>query len=162
MEASRGPRGGKSPLDLIVGIEVGVIGALVMLAWFAAASPIIGDPWWLIPNLFASHFYADHQVRGGAGMVTLVGSALHVILSGLVGAINGLSTPGGRLFGLGVAVLWYGFCYFFLWKRYAPLLLAHGSQPLLMIGWFLFGSALGWHPWFVAHAATEQRTVPVS
>jgi hypothetical protein len=162
MDARTGRWGGKGRLDLIVGIEVGVIGSLVMLAWFALISPIIGDPWWLIPNLFASHFYADHQVRGGLGVVTLVGSAVHILSSGLIGAINGLATPGGRLFGLGMAIVWYGVCYFFLWKRYAPLVLAYGSQPLLITGWFLLGSTLGWHPWFVTNSVTEQRPNPVS
>jgi len=166
MDSSATQASRKSLLDLLVGIEVGVIGGLITLAWFALFSPVIGDPWWLIPNLFASHFYSEHQVRAGAGVVTLVGSAIHLILSGLVGAINGVLTPGGRLFGLGIAILWYGICYFFLWKKWAPLLLVYGSQPVLMAGWFLFGSTLGWHPWFVAQVSTEvaaeQPTDPVS
>jgi hypothetical protein len=158
MEQSAALRRGKSALDLIVGLEVGVIGAFVTAAWFALISPIIGDPWWLIPNLFASHFYNDVQVRTGAGIVTLVGSAVHVIISGIVGVINGILTPGGRLFGLGVAIIWYALCYFFLWKKWAPLLLVQGSQPVLMTGWFLFGSTLGWHSWFVEQA-TSMATV---
>src|SRR5688500_13354169 len=113
MEERAAPRRGKSLLDVIVGLEVGVIGALVTVAWFALISPIIGTPWWLIPNLFASHFYNDIQVRTGAGVVTLVGSAVHVIMSGTIGVINGIFTPGGRLFGLGVAIVWYALCYFF-------------------------------------------------
>jgi hypothetical protein len=161
MDANMGRGGGKSLLDLLIGIEVGVIAASVTLAWFVLLSPIIGDPWWLIPNLFASHFYSDHQVRAGAGIVTLVGVAAHVIMSGLIGAINGVFTPGGRLFGLGIAIVWYGLCYFFLWKKWAPLLLVYGSQPILMTGWFLFGSTLGWHPWFVAQAlGTQVSTEP--
>jgi hypothetical protein len=165
MEESAARRHGKSLLDVIVGLEVGVIGALVTLAWFALISPIIGDPWWLIPNLFASHFYNDFQVRAGAGVVTLVGSAVHVIMSGMVGVINGIFTPGGRLFGLGVAIVWYLLCYFFLLKKWAPLLLIYGSQPVLMTGWFLFGSMLGWHSWFVGQAtstATVRPSHPVS
>jgi len=156
-------RPGKSMLDLVVGIEVGVIAALLTLGWFALFSPIIGDPWWMIPNLLASHFYSDNQVRSGAGIVTLVGSAVHTILFGLIGAVNGVFSPGGRLFGLGLAIVWYGLCYFFLWKKWAPLLLVHGSQPILMTGWFLLGSTLGWHPWFVAQAVlTETSTDPAS
>src|SRR5262245_2989674 len=114
MEENAAPRRGKSALDVIVGLEVGVIGALVTFAWFALISPIIGHPWWLIPNLFASHFYTDPQIRTGAGVITLVGAAVHVIMSGIVGVINGILTPGGRLFGLGVAIAWYALCYFFL------------------------------------------------
>jgi hypothetical protein len=152
MEAGAWRGSGGSLLNLVVGIEVGVIAALVTLAWFALISPIIRDPWWLIPNLFASKFYTDSQLRAGAGVVTLVGGAVHTILSGIVGAINGVFTPGGRLFGLAVAITWYLLCYFFLWKKWAPLLPIYGSPPVLMTGWFLLGSTLGWHPWFVAHA----------
>ncbi len=165
MEERAAPRRGKSLLDVIVGLEVGVIGALVTVAWFALISPIIGTPWWLIPNLFASHFYNDIQVRTGAGVVTLVGSAVHVIMSGMIGVINGIFTPGGRLFGLGVAIVWYALCYFFLWKKWAPLLLVYGSQPVLITGWFLLGSTLGWHSWFVEQvmpAATERPSPPAS
>jgi hypothetical protein len=142
-------------LDILVGIQVGTIGGLVSCAWFALSSPLIGDPWWLIPNLFASNFYSDYYVRAGAGVVTLVGTALHLLLAGVVGIVNGLLTPGGRLFGLGVALAWYALCYFFLWKRWAPLLPIQGSQPILMTGWFLIGSTLGWHPWFRERAKLE-------
>jgi hypothetical protein len=165
MDAIRARRGGKSLLDLIVGVEVGVIAALITLAWFSLISPILGHPWWLIPNLFASHFYSDQQVRAGVGIVTLVGSAVHIIMSGVVGIVNGVFTPGGRLFGLGVAIVWYALCYFFLWKKWAPLVLVYGSQPVLMTGWFLLGSVLGWHPWFVeqsSHPATALPPDPAS
>ena len=160
MDGNPTKRSGKDLLDVIVGVEVGVIAALVTLAWFALISPVIGNPWWLIPNLFASHFYTEQQVRAGAGVVTLVGSAVHVILSGIVGVINGVFTPGGRLFGLGVAIVWYVLCYFFLWKKWAPLVLVYGSQPVLMTGWFLFGSTLGWHSWFVEQASATAKEPP--
>jgi hypothetical protein len=157
MDANATRRSGKSVLDVIVGVEVGVIAALVTFAWFAIISPIIGHPWWLVPNLFASHFYTGQQVRAGAGVVTLVGTAVHVIFSGLVGVVNGIFTPGGRLFGLGVAIVWYVLCYFVLWKKWAPLVASYGSQPLLMTGWFLFGSTLGWHSWFVEQASRTPK-----
>src|SRR5688500_18747015 len=98
MDGATARRARKSWLDVLVGIEVGVLAALLTLVWFALLSPIIGDPWWLIPNLLASHFYSDQQVRSGAGVITLVGGAFHTILFGLVGAINGIFSPGGRLF----------------------------------------------------------------
>lgn len=157
MDAAAGRTGGKSWLDVWVGIEVGVLGALLMLIWFAVISPIIGQPWWLIPNLFASQLYSDYQMRSGAGAVTWVGSALHIIASGVVGAINGVLTPGGRLFCLGVAIFWYLLCYLYLWKRIAPLLPLYAPQPILIAAWFLFGSTLGWHPWFAARAKSTSE-----
>ena len=157
MDAGAAERGGKTFIDLLAGIEVGVLGALFSLLFFVLISPVLGDPWWLIPNLFASHFYSEYHVRSGAGALTAVGGAIYILTSGMVGALNGLLTPGGRLFGLGVALVWYLFCHLFLWKRIAPLVPVYGWQPVLVIGWFLFGSTLGWHPWFVAHAIGRRQ-----
>jgi hypothetical protein len=70
---------------------------------------------------------------------------MHLFTSGLVGVINGVVTPGGRLSGIGMAGLWYLFCFLFLWKRIAPLMLAQSVQPILWTGYFVFGSTLGWH-----------------
>lgn len=144
MDAEAQSPSGKSVLDIVVGVEAGVLGGLLMLVWLALISPILGEPWWLYPNLFASTLYGE-SYRYGSGMITLVGSALHLLLCGTIGAVNGVITPGGRLFGIGIAAAWYLFCYLFLWKRMAPMLLTHGSQPVLMIGYFLLGSALGQH-----------------
>jgi hypothetical protein len=140
----------KKWFDVLAGLEIGILGGLVMLAWFALSSPLIGQPWWTVPNLFASSMYTSRAVRFGPGTVTLFGAAVHLCLAGLVGAVAGIVTPGGRLFGLGLAVVWYLVCYMFLWKRIAPLLLLQASQPLMIAGYLLYGSALGWHP-HIAH-----------
>ncbi|MGH9632345.1 MAG: hypothetical protein ACRD7E_28910 [Bryobacteraceae bacterium] len=139
----------KKALAALAGVEIGVIGGAVMLLWFAAACPVIGEPWWLIPNLLASNFYSLRTVFEGPGMATLSGAALQLSAAGLIGAIhglfmNGVLTPGGRLFGLAVALAWYLLCYLSLWKRVTPAVLAYGPQPLIAIGYFLYGSALGW------------------
>ena len=48
--------------------------------------------------------------------MTIVGAALQIVMSGLVGCLSGLATPGGRLSGLGAALAWYFFCILFLWE----------------------------------------------
>lgn len=135
----------KKALDVLVGIELGVLGGLLMLACFALSAPLIGESWWTILNLFASAHYSSLAVRYGPGIVTLSGCAIQLTLAGLVGGLDGFLTRGGRLFGLGVAFLWYFLSYEWLWSRYAPLLMLYAPQPLLMIGFFIYGSALGWH-----------------
>ena len=139
----------KSVWDLLMGLQLGVIGGVVMLAWFALISPVLGHPWWLIPNLFASHFYNAREVHFGPGIVTIVGAAMQIVSAGTVGLISGLITPGGRLSGIGTAVVWYVFCILFLWKRIAPLLLLPALQPVLWVGYFLLGSALGWRRYLI-------------
>lgn len=116
-----------------------------MLAWFALIPPLMGEPWWFVPNLFASAICGERSVLAGPGLPTWAGSAVQLVSAGLVGALNGVLTPGGRLFGLGVAAAWYLACYFLLWKRLSPAVLWYGPQPVLIAGYFLYGSVLGWH-----------------
>jgi hypothetical protein len=153
MDAAEGRNEGKSVWDILFGLQLGVIGGIIMLAWFALVCPLVGKPWWLIPNLFGSHFYNSREVYLGPGIVTVVGAALQIVMSGLVGCLSGLATPGGRLSGLGAALAWYFFCILFLWKRIAPLMLTSAIQPILWTGYFLYGSALGWH----RHLVRERR-----
>jgi hypothetical protein len=135
----------KKALDILAGIEIGVIGGIIMLLWLALCAPLVGQPWWSIVNLLASHSYSARVVRGGPGMVTLSGIALQIAAAGVVGAITGFLTSGGRLFGLAVTLVWYTLCYTFFWKRYAPLVLIDAPQPLMAVAFFLYGSVLGWH-----------------
>jgi hypothetical protein len=136
---------GKSLWDVLVGLQLGVIGGVLMLAWFALISPVIGYPWWLILNASASYFYNSRDVQQGASVVTVVGIAVQIVTSGIVGCLSGLATPGTRLWGIGAAAGWYVLCLLFLWKRMAPQLLLPGIQPILWAGYFVFGSTLGWH-----------------
>jgi hypothetical protein len=131
-------------LDILVGIQAGVLGGLAMLACFALVSPLLGHPWWLIPNLLATHAYTRAMFQ--PGMATLVGGACLLLGAGIVGAVNGILTPGGRLFGLGMAAAAYLACYLLIWKRLAPLMLVHAPQPVVVAGFFVYGSVLGCHP----------------
>ena len=79
---------GKSVWDMLFGLQLGVIGGIIMLAWFALICPLVGKPWWLIPNLFASHFYNSREVYLGPGIVTVVGVALQIVMSGVVGCFE--------------------------------------------------------------------------
>jgi hypothetical protein len=136
----------KTGLDILVGIEAGVLGGLLMLLWFALITPLTGQPWWLIPNLIASKVYGQRADLLGPGMPTVFGAALQVVTAGLVG--------GNRLFGLFVACGWYLLCYLFIWKRVSPGLIPHAPAPVLMAGYFIYGSVLGWHPHLVRYSRT--------
>jgi hypothetical protein len=131
-------------LDILAGIETGILGGLAMLLCFAVLSPLLGHGWWLIPNLLASRTWSRALLS--PGMATVVGVATLLLSAGVVGAVNGVLHRGGRLFGLGVAAAWYLFCYLFFWKRVAPLMLVHAPQPVVVAGFFVYGSILGWHP----------------
>jgi hypothetical protein len=132
-------------LDILAGIETGVLGGVAMLLCFTLLSPLLGHGWWLIPNLLASRTYS--RVLLHPGTATVVGAAILLLGAGLVGAVNGVLHRGGRLFGLAVAAVWYLFCYLFMWKRLSPLMLVLAPQPVVIAGFFVYGSILGWHPY---------------
>ena len=152
----------KKALDILAGIEIGVIGGVVMLLWLAVSAPLTGNSWWSMLNLFASHSYGVRLVREGPGMATVSGIAIQLAAAGAVGAVTGFLAPSGRLFGLAVTVIWYALCYGFFWKRYAPLVPVYGSQPLLAIAFFLYGSVLGWHPDFAARLYIRSEDRPAT
>src|SRR4051812_16400576 len=150
MNAGRGETGRKAVPDILAGIETGIVGGLVMLVWFALSMPLVAQPWWLVPNILASRLTVYHAPLLSPGIVTIVGAAVQLAFAGFGGIVNGILTPGGRLFGLGVAACWYALGYVFVWKRAAPALLIHAPQPIIAIGYFLYGSVLGWHPHLLA------------
>jgi hypothetical protein len=158
MDADRRKPAGKSFLDVVVGLEAGVLGGLGMLVWFALVMPLLGQPWYLMPNLFAARFYADRNVLLSPGLATFTGAAWLILSGGIVGIVNGLLTPGGRLFGLAVAGSWYVFSYLFVWKRLAPLLLVYVPQPVLIVGFLVYGSVIGWHPQLLTHVRRSSLT----
>lgn len=151
MEVHRRTAAGKSFLDVLVGVEAGVLGGLAMLVCFIVAMPLLGQPWYFVPKLFGDSFIAHGQEVFTPGLPTLSGAASIILSAGIVGSINGLLTPGGRWFSLIVAAVWYVVSYLFLWKKLAPLVLFHAPQPVLIMGFFVFGSVIGWQQWLVAH-----------
>jgi hypothetical protein len=151
MDVDRRKPAGKSFLDIVVGLEAGVLGGLAMLFWFAAVTPLLGQPWYLILNLVGARFYAHRFALVAPGIATWSGAAWIILSAGIVGSVYGLLTPGGRLFGLLVAVCWYAISYFFVWKNLAPLVLLYAPQAVVMSGFLVYGSVIGWHPWLLAH-----------
>jgi hypothetical protein len=131
-------------LNALAGLELGVLGGVLMLVWYALISPVFAQPWWTVLNLLASKYFALRVVRSDAGLATVTGAAMHIVMAGIVGALAGILTPATRLWALGVALLWYLAAYFLLWKHAAPLLVDYSPQPILAFGYFLYGSVLGY------------------
>jgi len=132
-------------LDALAGFELGVLGGLLMLGWCMLIVPLIGQPWWTIPNLLASKYFNASDLGSGPGFPTLAGGAFQLVTAALVGAFAGFLVPIGRLSGIAVAISWYVASYLYLWRRIAPLASAYSPQVVLMIGFFIFGSTLGYH-----------------
>ena len=140
-------------LELLAGLETGIIGGLVMLAWFLLHSILRNEYWWAVPNLLATTFYGDRALRLGPGRATLSGAALHLATSGVLGAIFALVVSSWRqtyarvaLLGLLAGLSWYYLSYGWLWKKLNPLIPAYGTVPPLLAAHLLFGLCLSLYP----------------
>jgi hypothetical protein len=130
------------------GLDTGLVGAVALLAWFAAGSHFGGGLWFSRFNLAAAPFYGDLVFTSGAGWHTVVGAAHLLLIYSLLGAAYGL-LPASRegwlnlMTALGFAGLIHLCADAWLWKRlhpfahpyYAPLAVAPGH---LIYGFFLW------------------------
>jgi hypothetical protein len=135
---------------LLNGIEAGVLGGLAMLALLVSASVWRGDPWWMPSNLLGTTFYGARALSIGPGRATLSGCALHVFITGLIGAFFGLLCGRIRrrhrlvLLGTLAGLIWHGLADAMLWPRINPLVSLYSVQPATLLSHALFGACLGY------------------
>ena len=135
---------------LLNGIEAGVIGGLGMLALLVSGSLWRGDPWWTPSNLLGTTFYGARTLSIGPSRATLAGCALHIFITGVIGAVFGLLC--GRiqrrkrlvLLGTLAGLIWHGFADAMLWPRINPLVSLYSPQPVTLFSHALFGACLGY------------------
>ncbi len=140
----------KLVIRVLAGLQVGVTGGLLMLLWFAMHSMILGQRWYAVPNLLGSTFFCDHAFRAGAGWVTASGFALHVIASGCVGVLFGLTAPASAaisglrtfLLGLLAGMLWYYVLFELFWKFVNPWVLLYSSHRTMVVAHLIYGAWL--------------------
>jgi len=135
---------------LLNGIEAGVLGGLAMLALLVSGSLWRGGPWWGPSNLLVTTFYVARALSIGPGRATLAGCALHIFITGLIGAAFGLVC--GRiqrrhrlvLLGTLAGLISHGLVDALLWPRINPLVPLYSAQPVTLLSHALFGACLGY------------------
>jgi hypothetical protein len=139
-------------LKLLAGLQVGIMGGLVMLGWFALNSIAHSQRWFAVPNLLGSTFYGDLAFRSGFGKVSLSGGAIHLCATGAVGILFGLFAPQGQsgfrilLLGVAVSLVWYYLMFGAFWKVVNPLVPLYCSDRSMLVGHALYGLWLGRWP----------------
>ncbi|MBI4877799.1 MAG: hypothetical protein HY822_24470 [Acidobacteria bacterium] len=168
MEPHRSDPLRRKGLHLLSGIQAGVMGALAMLVWFAAASLWRQDPWWAFPNLMASGVYGDAVFRLGFGPASWAGMALLVLFAGCWGALIGIAAPESAspfrflLIALAAGLAWYYATVTPGVNRWAPLVPLYLSKPVLCVGHLIYGLFLAAERRHFRRilAATAAATVP--
>jgi hypothetical protein len=138
---------------LLAGLEAGVAGGAVMLAWIALTSVLVDhqSPW-SVPNLLASLFYGPSAVRNGFHWQTPSGLALHFFTAAVLGVFCALVVRDRRsrlrsgLVGIVAALVWYHVSNTLLWNRVGALSGLYSSKTTLLTGHLLYGAFLSSYP----------------
>ena len=135
----------------LAGLEAGVVGALVLIAWLMIASLFTGRSVWLTPNLFATTFfgggvYRNHFVRG-----SWTGVAAIPAVYGFLGLVWGCiwrekRIPGLTLLGALTGIAVYFLLFDLLLQHINPLIGVYSPVRPLQIGHLLWGMLLARSP----------------
>lgn len=137
---------------LLAGLETGMLGGLLSLAWYVVSSLFEGQWAWIIPSRLGAIVLGEAAIRKSFPALALSGAAFHLALAGALGAFFGIAIgvraqfPRVLLFGLLFALGCYYAAYFAVW-RLGPAL-AHSliSDRSVLVASLLFGAHLGRYP----------------
>ena len=134
---------------VLAGIQAGVAGALILLAYLAVDSAWHRRSIWTIPNLLASTFYGESAYRQSFGIRTSAGLALLFVIYGLLGALFGLVirdhgtllrvTLLGLVFGTG----WFFLSFDWMWTHVNPMVPLYSPDRAMLVGHLLYGGVMG-------------------
>jgi len=133
----------------LAGLHRGVLGGLVMVGWFLLVSSLLRQPTWTVPNLLATLINQDALLRRGFGWTSLVGVALTVFVTGLIGAAFGLLTGTVRsrlrllLLGILAGLVTYWITGALVFRRLGAVAWIYASPRTLLVAHLLFGAVLG-------------------
>jgi len=138
--------------SLLAGMQAGMVGVLLMLAWLGVSAAWQQRSFWTAENLMASAFYGTRSIHSGFAGRTLPGLALYLVLYSLLGALLGVllrdRVPRTRtlLVAIFFSMVWYYASFHWMWERVMPLVaLLHAERPTA-IGHLIYGLWLGRFP----------------
>jgi hypothetical protein len=146
---SSGNRGASRWPGALAGLEAGILGALVLLAYLMFDSAWRRQSVWSIPNLLATTFYGS-AIRSGFGSQTWSGLALLIVMYGMIGALFSLLTSDHltrsriTLLGLLLGITWFYFSFGVLWTRINPWVPLESPARAMWVGHVLYGAVMGW------------------
>ena len=136
---------------ILAGLETGVLGGLLALAWYGFTAVWQGQPLLAAPLRLGAGL-ANHGFIRGYSVTAMTGLALQIAVSGALGAVFGTIVRGGSnvlrtmVLGIFFALFCYWLCYGLLWAK------ALGDAPLpassrsVLVAHLLFGAHLGRYP----------------
>ncbi len=149
----------------LAGLQAGVLGVLVMVAWLALASVATGRSAWLPANLFAMLFHGPKAYRNFYHRDAWSGLAFLIVAYGLAGAAWGQllavfvrTERSGflRLYGVLAGLIVYTVVFGMLVKARAPLIGIYAPDLPMRVGHILWGLALAKTPQYAYQMAKQE------
>ncbi len=137
---------------LLAGLQAGMVGVLIMLAWLGVSAAWQQRSFWTAENLMASVFYGPQSIHSGFAGRTLPGLALYVALYSTLAAVialllrDRLTQLRTALVCIVLAMIWYYVSFRWMWRHVMPLVaLLHAERPTA-IGHLIYGLWMGRFP----------------
>ena len=151
MDAAHSRRTHFSPRHAVAGLQAGIVGAIYMILWSAAASLWSRRSIWMIPNLYASTFYGSRVYVSGFTRGSWSGVALMIAICGIGGLLWGLiwrdrDRPFLLVFGAATGLLFYYLLFKLIFRSANPLIPLYAPEPQIQIGYIAWGIALAKSP----------------
>jgi len=148
MQPARRPSSSEPSIAAFAGLETGVLGGLVILAWYALSSVARGEAAWTVPADLAALLYRWPSLEGRLTLAAASGAAIEIVGAGASGILFGSIARGvrshrrvlllGVLFGLG----WH-YALQAILARHSTAADYLFSQRPVIAGHLLFGLWLG-------------------
>lgn len=149
---------------LMAGLQVGILGGLVTLVWFAVLSQLQFRAPWTLLNLFGSTLGGNPHWGFGLSWATLTGAALHLFACGAFGMLIGWLLPrpsegsrysvAGAAFGALLSLMVYEF----FWRRQFPRLNTFVASGGILLVHLIMGAAFSNFPRFFLRLAEPDPT----
>lgn len=152
---------------LLAGLQAGILGGLVIFAWFLCLSYWnFRAPWGLF-NIVSASLRSNPTWGLPLSSSTWTGIAAHLFACGILGMIVGFVLPrplssmrislAGFAFGIVISLLVFEI----FWRRYVPLLSDYVRPIESLISHLLFGISLAQFPRFYNSLAEPEASVTV-
>lgn len=135
-------------VSLLAGLESGILGAVLMIGWFALDSIWERQYWWAMLNLWGAGVYHNRVFSMGFGVATLAGASMHFFLHGTAGALWALAASRISNYWLhlvcsfAAAAGFYVFLMHAFWPSVAPVVSRITPLPATALAYCLFGAAI--------------------
>ena len=134
----------------LAGLQAGILAGLIALVYLMLDGAIRGRGLWAFANLVSATVYQGRALSHSFRWATLVGMALHLIISGIVGVsfafiLRPFASRPARSYLVGgcLGLVWYFTACRYLWPQVNPAIVIYQPFPGMLLAHLLYGLCMG-------------------